>query len=639
MRHHPQLDLRIVGAHQQVAVRRDEGPPDGAALRRAERDVLQVGVARGEPPRGRHRLVERGVHAAIRPASGRYPIRHRGQRVEVGGLELAERPVFEQQLRERVLRGQLLEHALVGREAGLRPPAGLQLELLEQHARDLRPAVEVEALVGQHVERLLEPGDVFGGAARHLGQHPTVERDPRALHLEQHPDERVLEPGVEIPLLPRLELGPERRLQSPEHGRRGRSEAPRDRGRERRVPGPGPAARRRRLELGQGLAEKVARQRRQRVVALRIAEERAEVDVEGQSAEPEPGAFEHVAVGLQVVPHLGHREVGERRREPLTHLRERQVGARIVGQRHVAGGPVARREREPHQPRGSRLRTVRERQQRETVQRAGPHLVQLLRPGLEQRHFAPWLVDLRGGPQIERGLPARGRRGDRRDRRRRDRGRRDWSRRRRRYLRYPRQRERDTLGRRLAHRAPPLGGPRRRERARVGIRHAQALRHLLEPADFVALRELEQRVAPHRTAAQLLPGVRQVEVGAHRRQLAREEGQLAVRLQLRLERGLLHLGQPRVDRVERAELAHQLLRGLLPHARHARDVVARIAHQGEHVADVLGPHLPLRAHRVGVHPLVGLARLRHQHAHRPAHDLEHVLVAGDHKSLMTGLLR
>ena len=111
VRHHAQLDLRVVGAHQQGARGRDEGPPDGAALRRAEGDVLQVGVARGEPPGGRHRLVEGGVHAPVgRPPTGGSATA--GQRVEVGGLELGQRPVLEQELRERVLRGQFLEHAL-----------------------------------------------------------------------------------------------------------------------------------------------------------------------------------------------------------------------------------------------------------------------------------------------------------------------------------------------------------------------------------------------------------------------------------------------------------------------------------------------------------------------------------------------
>ena len=63
VRHDAQLDLRIVGRQQHVPRGRDEGLADAPALRRADRDVLQVRILRRQPAGRRHRLVIAGVHA------------------------------------------------------------------------------------------------------------------------------------------------------------------------------------------------------------------------------------------------------------------------------------------------------------------------------------------------------------------------------------------------------------------------------------------------------------------------------------------------------------------------------------------------------------------------------------------------
>ena len=50
MRQQPQLDLRVVGADQQIARFGDERMPDAATLFSADRDVLQVWIGRRQPP-------------------------------------------------------------------------------------------------------------------------------------------------------------------------------------------------------------------------------------------------------------------------------------------------------------------------------------------------------------------------------------------------------------------------------------------------------------------------------------------------------------------------------------------------------------------------------------------------------------
>ena len=57
-----QLDLAVVGADQHMPRRRDEGGADLPAFLGADGDVLDVGIARRQPPCRGGREGERGVH-------------------------------------------------------------------------------------------------------------------------------------------------------------------------------------------------------------------------------------------------------------------------------------------------------------------------------------------------------------------------------------------------------------------------------------------------------------------------------------------------------------------------------------------------------------------------------------------------
>ena len=65
VREDPQLDLRVVGREQPVALLGDEGRADLAPELGADRDRLQVRVRRREPAGRGDRLVERRVQAAV----------------------------------------------------------------------------------------------------------------------------------------------------------------------------------------------------------------------------------------------------------------------------------------------------------------------------------------------------------------------------------------------------------------------------------------------------------------------------------------------------------------------------------------------------------------------------------------------
>src|ERR1039458_9572043 len=105
--HQAQLDLRVVGGHEQVAGCGDEGGANLAAKRGADGDVLQGGVGGGEAAGGGADLVEGGVYAAFGVDQG-------GQRVEVGGAELGKLAVFEDERGDGVMLGELFEDVLRG---------------------------------------------------------------------------------------------------------------------------------------------------------------------------------------------------------------------------------------------------------------------------------------------------------------------------------------------------------------------------------------------------------------------------------------------------------------------------------------------------------------------------------------------
>ena len=91
----------------------------------------------------------------MRPVSG---WTKRRQRVDVRALELGELPVREDLARQLVRERELLEHGLVGREAGLGLLGRRQRELLEEDHLQLLGRADVELLARERVDALLGRG-------------------------------------------------------------------------------------------------------------------------------------------------------------------------------------------------------------------------------------------------------------------------------------------------------------------------------------------------------------------------------------------------------------------------------------------------------------------------------------------------
>ena len=187
VRHDAHLDLGVVGRQQAlVVVADDERAADLAALGRADRDVLQVGVLARQPAGRRDGLVERRVHPAA-------VVDHRDQRVD-DGLEPRHVAVPQQLLEQRVLAllGQPLQRIGVGRVAGLDPLRLRQPQLVEEHLLQLLRRAQVELVADGVVRRLRNALDLAAEPRLEGSEVVDVGGDAGDLHRGEHVDERQL---------------------------------------------------------------------------------------------------------------------------------------------------------------------------------------------------------------------------------------------------------------------------------------------------------------------------------------------------------------------------------------------------------------------------------------------------------------
>ena len=117
-----------------------------------------------------------------------------GQLLGVGRAQLREAAVLQDDARQRIALGQLLEHVLGG--GGLPGACFLahgQALLVEQDFLQLLGRIEVEGLAGRLVRLDFELGEALCDFAALLFQQPAVHEHAVVLHLEQHRHERLLD--------------------------------------------------------------------------------------------------------------------------------------------------------------------------------------------------------------------------------------------------------------------------------------------------------------------------------------------------------------------------------------------------------------------------------------------------------------
>ena len=189
VRQQPQLDLAVVGADQLVALLRDEGLADAAPFLGTHRDVLQVGIGRGQAPRGG------GRHGIGRMHPPRLLVDIAGQRIGVGAAQFCEAaPVQHLPGNRMTLRRHVFQHIGIGGPgAGLGLAAAFHLHLVEQDFAQLLGRADIEFLAGQLVDFGFQQHLLLGKIIGQLAQHFRINGDAGALHVGQHHHQRPLQ--------------------------------------------------------------------------------------------------------------------------------------------------------------------------------------------------------------------------------------------------------------------------------------------------------------------------------------------------------------------------------------------------------------------------------------------------------------
>ena len=275
-----------------------------------------------------------------------------GQLVGVGALELGEATVLEDQSRQCVRAGQLLEHVLGrGWLAGGGFPCHRQPEFLEQDLLQLLGRIEVERAAGLAVRLELDLLHALRQFLALPAQQLPVDEYAGALHVAEHLDQRRLELAVE-----RLQAGlgvqrrPQRRVQAQRHVRvlRGVRCCHVDRHLiERELPD---ALAGNVLEAD-GVETQVVLRERVHVVPRGNAVEHIgfEHRIVDRTLQRDAMVEEDVAIVLDVVPDLRPGRIFQQRTQALEYPRPIQLVGRprvIMGDRHVGGAARGRRERQ-----------------------------------------------------------------------------------------------------------------------------------------------------------------------------------------------------------------------------------------------------------------------------------------------------
>ena len=190
MGQHPQLNLTVVGVHQNPAGPGYEHLANLAAQLPADRDVLEIGLRGTETARGRDHVLEGGVNAAVVGDDLE-------QAVGIGGGELGQHPVFENGVDDRVLGPQLLQHLGVGVIAGLGLLHRGQAQLVEENRAQLFGGENGDFLPGQGIDRGLGLVNAPGQHGSEVRQRGPVHGHADALHVREHGAEGELDLPVE----------------------------------------------------------------------------------------------------------------------------------------------------------------------------------------------------------------------------------------------------------------------------------------------------------------------------------------------------------------------------------------------------------------------------------------------------------
>ena len=588
MRREPQLDLAIVGGDQHMARRGDEGIADLAADLAADRDILQIGIGRRQPPGLRADEAVAGMDApGLR-------IDLLLQRVGIGRLEFGELPPFEDHARDRhAVAFEALELVLVGRPvARLALAPALEAELVEQYLTELLGTADGEGLSCLGMDRGFHPRHFLREFARQARQIIAVDHDARALHRLDDAGKRsvdhLVDAGAAFERQAQLEQPPQSQrdigILGGIFGRAGE----RDFGEaDLRFAGAAHL-----LERQADMVEMQLCQLVEAVTMLARVEREAHQQRVVIGRDADAMLRQHADIIFQIMPDLQHRVVGEQRADPRDGVGHRNLvglfGEHVsaaMAERDVAGLPRRDRHADADKLAGDAVET-----RRFGIDRN--HMRRLCRrdPAVERvevgHAFIGCPVDCRHGGQHRRRRAGRRRRSGR--------------------------------GAGARQRGRPTGGDAVVE---LGGKRAKAM--------FVE-KQLERR-RRNRVELQTVERVGQRAIALQIDQHARQFGHRPMLDQIFAQLRRLHRLGPVERRGQIAIFLDQLGRGLGSDPAHAGHIVDAVAHQREHVADEVGGDAELLMHRVDPQPDI-LHRVEHvdmRSVRGFADQLHQILVAAD----------
>ena len=169
-RQHPQFNLGIVRVHQSAPGGGDEKLAHFPPQIRANGNVLQIRLQRGDPPGAGLHLIKAGVYPPVR-------INHFQQAIAVSAFQLSQCAIFHDFFHHRVGRAQTLQHLGIGGIAAFCLFLTRQTQVLKQGNAQLLGRVDIK-LVTHRLKDLIRQGGNAG--AQLLGER----LDSRLVHIK-----------------------------------------------------------------------------------------------------------------------------------------------------------------------------------------------------------------------------------------------------------------------------------------------------------------------------------------------------------------------------------------------------------------------------------------------------------------------
>ena len=198
-RQHPQLNLRIVGIDQQVALLRLKEIPHAAARLGANGNVLHVRLGAADASGSGIGLTEHRTDPAVCPDGIL-------QSFHVGGGQLFVLTVLQYLAHDGVVGNQLLQHLGIGGIAALGLFLCRQLQLPEQHLAQLLGGIDIKLPARKGVDFLLQSSSQIVQIDAEFPQSLAVDAKARQFHRGKHLAERLLHLPQQLLLGVRFQL-------------------------------------------------------------------------------------------------------------------------------------------------------------------------------------------------------------------------------------------------------------------------------------------------------------------------------------------------------------------------------------------------------------------------------------------------